>query len=201
MLFIAGGVSKRRRQRGCRAVPCLFLAPLFASYLFLTQLEGDSKERKGRRKRGGWWREPRSSFTCVHNPSSIIMSTSLFHMERMKGLKHCVWLALAFLIARGCMNVTTKKWLDSYRKRKGLKESTGKLQEELWLIVCGSALGLFSLYMVTCRCENLISYLITHHLFLSFVDRFLHFLYIQPCFRFHFCSCVLLLGLFLSTLV
>jgi len=74
----------------------------------------------------------------------------LFNVERMKGLKHCAWLALAFLLARACMNVSTRKWLDSYRKRKGLKESTGKLQEELWLIVCGSGLSLFSLYMVTC---------------------------------------------------
>jgi len=63
-------------------------------------------------------------------------------------LKHCVWLAILFTLARALMNVCTNQWLQNYRKKKGLKVSVDKLQEEIWLIVCGTILSIFSGYMV-----------------------------------------------------
>ncbi len=75
----------------------------------------------------------------------------LFHVSRLRGLKHCVWIALAFILARACMNSLTTKTLQKYKKKKGLKIEVDKLQEEIWLVVCGTALSLFSGYLIASR--------------------------------------------------
>jgi len=72
----------------------------------------------------------------------------LFHVSRLRGLKHCAWIALAFILARACMNGLTKKKLQDYRKKRGLQTAVDKLQEEIWLVVCGTALSLFSGYLI-----------------------------------------------------
>ena len=87
---------------------------------------------------------------CVCERARVLWSmvVHIFHRVRLRGLKHCVWLAILFTLGRALMNVCTNQWLQNHRKKKGLKVSVDKLQEEIWLIVCGTILSIFSGYMV-----------------------------------------------------
>ena len=69
----------------------------------------------------------------------------LFHTSRISDLGHSLWIALAFVLARGAMNRLTRGGLEAYaRSQKVVGVSVGKLQEEVWLVVCGTALSAFS---------------------------------------------------------
>ena len=69
----------------------------------------------------------------------------LFHTSRIADLGHSLWIALAFVLARGAMNRLTRGGLEAYaRSQKVVGVSVGKLQEEVWLVVCGTALSAFS---------------------------------------------------------
>ncbi|QDZ22073.1 ceramide synthase [Chloropicon primus] len=69
---------------------------------------------------------------------------ALFHAARFWTLKHSAWIALVFIAARAAMNAATRRGLEAYGRRKGVKVEVDKLQEEIWLVVCGTVLSAFS---------------------------------------------------------
>jgi len=75
--------------------------------------------------------------------------TPLFHVERLRDLKQSLWIALIFIFLRGCMNRITKKKLEATRKKRGLKVEVDKLQEEIWLVVCGTLFSICSGYLIS----------------------------------------------------
>lgn len=73
---------------------------------------------------------------------------ALFHVARFWTLKHSAWIALVFIAVRATMNAATRRGLEAYRRRKGVKVEVDKLQEEIWLVVCGTMLSVFSGYLL-----------------------------------------------------